>query len=277
MHSPKSITPGRSVRHFYQGERLATQMSNQGDSTSVLWAQEAALAQQSAEGAQLLQADQPGSVLGMQGLGLMHGMAYAPYGHRVDDERAAVLGFNGQWREPVTWGYLLGNGHRLYRPGLMRFNSPDGLSPFGKGGVNAYGYCAGDPVNRLDPTGQTWSGFLKLFSKGRRTGLTQKMVALKVADVDFSDLKKVVKTELKATPVSDPDELMMRRFEGVSGDRYSITRSSSGVTVNMTKRAVTPARLSSGFLNSESQRPGGFTIPYIGSASTETALLRKKN
>ncbi|WP_147458691.1 RHS repeat-associated core domain-containing protein, partial [Pseudomonas savastanoi] len=36
---------------------------------------------------------------------------------------------------------------------LMRFNSPDSLSPFGKGGMNAYAYCAGDPVNRSDPTG----------------------------------------------------------------------------------------------------------------------------
>jgi len=35
----------------------------------------------------------------------------------------------------------------------MRFQSPDSLSPFGKGGINAYGYCAGDPINRIDPNG----------------------------------------------------------------------------------------------------------------------------
>ncbi|ORC43846.1 hypothetical protein BZK31_28960, partial [Pseudomonas floridensis] len=34
------------------------------------------------------------------------------------------------------------------------FNSPDSLSPFGKGGLNAYAYCLGDPVNRKDPTGR---------------------------------------------------------------------------------------------------------------------------
>jgi len=35
----------------------------------------------------------------------------------------------------------------------MRFNSPDSWSPFGRGGVNAYGYCGGDPGNYSDPSG----------------------------------------------------------------------------------------------------------------------------
>jgi hypothetical protein len=35
----------------------------------------------------------------------------------------------------------------------MRFHAPDTLSPFGKGGINAYMYCAGDPVNHSDPSG----------------------------------------------------------------------------------------------------------------------------
>ena len=36
----------------------------------------------------------------------------------------------------------------------MRFNSPDQLSPFDAGGLNAYAYCSGDPVNRSDPSGR---------------------------------------------------------------------------------------------------------------------------
>ncbi len=32
------------------------------------------------------------------------------------------------------------------------------MSPFGKGGMNAYAYCAGDPVNRSDPTGHEVDG-----------------------------------------------------------------------------------------------------------------------
>src|SRR5471032_2916159 len=48
----------------------------------------------------------------------------------------------------------------------MRFNSPDSLSPFWKGGVNAYAYCVGDPVNRVDPTGH----FFKFFQGFRGIG-----------------------------------------------------------------------------------------------------------
>ncbi|AVI87072.1 conserved hypothetical protein [Pseudomonas syringae pv. tomato T1] len=67
-------------------------------------------------------------------------------------------GFNGELLDDITGHYLLGNGYRAYNPVLMRFNSPDSLSPFGEGGLNAYAYCAGDPVNRSDPSGH---GFLE--------------------------------------------------------------------------------------------------------------------
>lgn len=82
----------------------------------------------------------------------LHRATYDAYGHRSG---AAVVrsGFNGQLREPQGW-YHLGNGHRIYNPVLMRFHSPDQLSPFDKGGLNAYAYCVGDPVNHTDPSGQ---------------------------------------------------------------------------------------------------------------------------
>lgn len=66
-----------------------------------------------------------------------------------------ALGFTGERRLARTGHYLLGNGYRAFNPALMRFNSPDVLSPFGDGGINSYGYCGGDPVNRVDPTGTT--------------------------------------------------------------------------------------------------------------------------
>lgn len=82
-------------------------------------------------------------------------LAYSPYGHRFPEGGLiSLLGFNGERRDPVTGHYLLGNGYRAFNPVLMRFNSPDNLSPFGKGGVNAYAYCVGDPVNKVDSKGE---------------------------------------------------------------------------------------------------------------------------
>ncbi|WP_238591846.1 RHS repeat-associated core domain-containing protein [Pseudomonas abietaniphila] len=57
----------------------------------------------------------------------------------------------------------MGAGYRAFNPVLMRFNSPDSLSPFGEGGLNPYAYCLGDPVNRLDPSGHlSWQSSLGL-------------------------------------------------------------------------------------------------------------------
>jgi RHS repeat-associated protein len=58
----------------------------------------------------------------------------------------------------VDW-YILGD-YRAYSPILMRFHSPDAASPFGHGGLNAYVYCSGNPVNRSDPSGEGWLEWL---------------------------------------------------------------------------------------------------------------------
>jgi RHS repeat-associated protein len=80
---------------------------------------------------------------------------YSPYGHiYCSNGLLSLLGFNGERPEPVTGHYLLGNGYRAFNPILMRFNCPDSLSPFDKGGLNAYAYCSNDPVNQTDPTGR---------------------------------------------------------------------------------------------------------------------------
>ena len=89
-------------------------------------------------------------------------MVYAAYGFREPSTGASALGFNGQLLDRSTGRYLLGNGQRTYNPALMRFQSPDSLSPFGKGGLNAYAYCLGDPVNGQDPSGHAPLFGLKL-------------------------------------------------------------------------------------------------------------------
>ncbi|WP_238349891.1 RHS repeat-associated core domain-containing protein [Pseudomonas sp. BW16M2] len=80
--------------------------------------------------------------------------AYSAYGYCADAGEAAFLAFNGEHWDADAEGYLLGNGYRLYSPSLLRFLSADEMSPFGKGGTNAYAYCGGDPINNVDPSGR---------------------------------------------------------------------------------------------------------------------------
>jgi len=83
-----------------------------------------------------------------------HAIAYTPYGADVASNGAlSLLGFSGYLRTQWHGCYLLGNGRRVYDPRLMRFISADRLSPFGEGGINAYAYCSGDPVNLRDDSG----------------------------------------------------------------------------------------------------------------------------
>jgi len=90
-------------------------------------------------------------------------IAYTPYGHhRAESGLSSLLGFNGERPNPVTGHYLLGNGYRAFNPVLMRFNSPDSLSPFGSGGLNPYAYCLADPVNFHDQNGHM--PLLKIFT-----------------------------------------------------------------------------------------------------------------
>ncbi len=83
---------------------------------------------------------------------------YLPFGAHTSLAQAHTA-FHGQYNEQPLDGYLLGNGYRLYLPRLMRFAQADQLSPFDKGGVNAYAFCVGDPVNRQDIDGR--SSFFK--------------------------------------------------------------------------------------------------------------------
>ena len=79
-------------------------------------------------------------------------LTYTPYGSSPTS--TSPLGFNGEFSDPIFGLYPLGNGHRVFSPTLMRLHSPDHLSPFAQGGLNAYTYCLGDPVNLADPSGR---------------------------------------------------------------------------------------------------------------------------
>ncbi len=105
--------------------------------------------------------DRPGSVQGVQCLRQIRRMAYTVYGYSHASDPATLVGFNGAYLDAVTGHYPLGAGNRFYSPTLMRFSSPDIFSPFSAGGLNAYAYCEGDPINRVDPSANSPLPLLK--------------------------------------------------------------------------------------------------------------------
>ncbi|MBC3957941.1 RHS repeat-associated core domain-containing protein [Pseudomonas triticifolii] len=158
------------TQRFYCERRMITELQG-GLQWTVLQAGGHLLAQRNrdadGESIGLIATDQQNSALGVTTAAQQTDIAYSPYGHREADLSGAALpGFTGAQPERVTGHYVLGNGYRAFNPTLMRFNSPDSLSPFGKGGVNAYAYCVGDPINRIDPTGH-----LSFISLGAIAGL----------------------------------------------------------------------------------------------------------
>ena len=144
-------------QRFYQKNRLASEIHGQV-SHSYFQQPDSLLAQQQHRGAihdtTLLASELQRSVLHALNRSQDQAMAYAPYGHRSPSGGLlSLLGFNGERADPLTGHYLLGNGYRAFNPLLMRFHSPDSMSPFARGGLNAYAYCGGNPVNNTDPTG----------------------------------------------------------------------------------------------------------------------------
>ncbi|WP_455887554.1 RHS repeat-associated core domain-containing protein [Pseudomonas rustica] len=87
-------------------------------------------------------------------------LQFTAYGHVADSSSNFTTLFNGEHLDGLTNSYHLGSGRRLYNPLLMRFISPDIFSPFEHGGLNAYAYCLGDPVNLSDPTGEAGARIL---------------------------------------------------------------------------------------------------------------------
>ncbi|WP_256679746.1 RHS repeat-associated core domain-containing protein [Pseudomonas sp. PB120] len=161
--------PPSTAEHqrFYCKSRLATEIQG-AKRYSIFQYGDQLLAQQQSEGeapdATLLATDQQRSMLNtLKANHPRQPITYSSYGHRPDASGLlSLLGFNGERPDPVTGHYLLGNGYRAFNPVLMRFNSPDSWSPFGRGGLNSYVYCLGDPINNTDPTGHVREFFARL-------------------------------------------------------------------------------------------------------------------
>ncbi|WP_369989252.1 RHS repeat-associated core domain-containing protein [Pseudomonas xanthosomatis] len=145
-----------STTHFsYQNGKLVT-VSQAGQHRAIFRNADVPLAEQvTGQGSGLLEVDHSGSVLGVSAdrdEEELH--CYSTYGYNPSlPSSRTTTGLNGERLEAAAAGYLLGNGYRLYHPALMRFLSPDSLSPFGAGGISAYAYCHNDPIGKIDPSG----------------------------------------------------------------------------------------------------------------------------
>ncbi|MBI6952280.1 MULTISPECIES: RHS repeat-associated core domain-containing protein [unclassified Pseudomonas] len=112
----------------------------------------------------ILAVDRQATVLRRSHVSQPSTFTYCPYGYLPERNDSTLLRFNGQPLELPIPLYLLGNGYRAFNSVLMRFHSADSKSPFGDGGINAYTYCAGDPVNNTDPSGHIVEKVLNAFA-----------------------------------------------------------------------------------------------------------------
>jgi RHS repeat-associated protein len=165
------VLDGQPVQRFYRGERVANERDDRGwigypRSRSMVFAQtriSQAVSAAAAWGAEkvlaqtevlLLGSDAQGSVR-LELRSTLRMAAYTPHGVRSGADLESQPAFAGEWVDRLTGWYMPGS-YRPYDPVLMCFLSPDSESPFGSGGLNPYAYCAGDPVNNIDPDGHAW-------------------------------------------------------------------------------------------------------------------------
>jgi RHS repeat-associated protein len=142
-------------------------------------------------------------------------IVYSPYGHHpAESGLSSLLGFNGERPAPVTGHYLLGNGYRAFNPVLMRFNSPDSWSPFGKGGLNPYAYCLGDPINLGDTNGHHPLSFLKKIFKNpfkSKASIKTPIIYNTTNQYNFSDYLGKIEDRLSL------NQIAMRKTENILG------------------------------------------------------------
>lgn len=158
----QNVSQGDLRELYYREDELVNEvLVSQSQDTRLVKLGHSCLGMSQGEELTLTAGDQQNSLLWSrrtdEDKGKLHN--WSPYGN--GEAPALLPGFNGERQDPVSGAYHLGNGYRAYNPVLMRFNCPDSLSPFGAGGVNPYAYCAGDPINRTDPSGHvSWQGWL---------------------------------------------------------------------------------------------------------------------
>lgn len=203
-------------------------------------------------------------------------LAFTPYGHMHSPNAVMTrMGFNGELREQRTGWYFLGNGYRAYNPRLMRFHSSDSWSPFGRGGLNSYMYCGGDPMMNVDPTGHVFwrkvATFIDFFSlSNNSTGPINNSLPAAPGSVS-STVMGLVGT-ITETPAGPP-----WRYGGVSGSarrkkpgwpRSDPGTSKNGNSQSLRRNSITTSQADAG---SESGRELSRTNSSIRFRSNSTS------
>ncbi|NCE90196.1 RHS repeat domain-containing protein [Pseudomonas sp. L13] len=170
----------------YAGDRLDTLVEGSRTLRYVNAAGQVQARTGGVEGLQLHLNDGAGTVRGVVAPGQAPVQRhYAPYGEGnvvAQDGNVRSMAdlqlpaFNGERLDAAVGLYPLEK--RTYDPRLMVFLSADPLAPFDEGGINSYAYCAGNPINLIDPSG--------LFPKWLSWVLTGVALALSLAAFNFA-------------------------------------------------------------------------------------------
>lgn len=213
-----TLTAQPLTQRFYHKDRVSTEIHGDRQRSVFQYAGHVLAERDSpTASATLLGTDRQRSTLLARTGAVLHQKAYTAHGYCPGIPNAhCLLGFNGERPDPVTGHYLLGNGYRAFNPVLLRFNSPDSWSPFGKGGLNPYAYCAGDPINRRDPSGH--------MNADDHLALTFSAFGLLSAVIGLPGLIKIFKKikNRKFTTTDIPD--LITPVAGVVGASLGITK-----------------------------------------------------
>lgn len=159
---------------------------------------------------------------------------YTPFGY-APHLQATTLGFTGMFFEHNIGVYLAGQGYRAFSPRLMRFASADDHSPFGRGGINTYAYCIGDPINYVDPEGTFMRWIFGLFNRlFRALGLADTMpstVRRSSVPEQFSKFWPETSTKLPKLTISQQLENSAPR--SVKNPWFTNSRSGGGSITNV--------------------------------------------
>ena len=105
---------------------------------------------------------------------------YSGFGKRLESSTGSLnrYRFSGKEEQSQTVPGWQDFGARMYDPDLARWTTPDPLADQYPG-ISPYAYCAGDPVNFVDPEGESWGKFFKVGKKVYKTAKAGKKIDVK--------------------------------------------------------------------------------------------------